>query len=297
MNIRVSENRDSVLISHKGNNEPHGKTEKNTKKGSIFVGDNENISSVEQRKGRARKEAWKLVSKAWENDRGFDDALEENNKQYDKLMEERHRLLDAKESAVNVYEGLKEELGDTKEGKEELLEAVNMVKHMTKATMQVDKQIKAVVYNSQEISKEQLKQHGMVDAQNAAEDLLMQESQGIMSDLMNDAKSHIDEQNKELEEEQKENREKAEERQEEIAKVRQKRLDEEARMLGTEEAIKKANRERKTSEVKNSGMDEFVDMNVKVTNVSSIQDGLDEIKNRMNLLEADLKGIKVDETL
>ena len=63
----------------------------------------------------------------------------------------------------------------------------------------------------------------------------------------------------------------------------------------TEEAIKKAKEKAKEQEAPELDMAELLDVTSQKLPSKDVQQGLSDIKSSMKVLEADLKGIKVDE--
>lgn len=145
------------------------------------------------------------------------------------------------------------------------------------------------------IKQERLKDDPMVDAQKEAEDVLKSASKEIIGMLVDEAKETID---KKLEEEEvksekiAEEKEKKKEQQEEI---QEKRAIQEAFIEKTKEAVEEAEQKQRQNEMPEMDVDTILDVamdyNVSSGNVSK---SLEEIKNSMALLEADLKGIQVD---
>lgn len=147
------------------------------------------------------------------------------------------------------------------------------------------------------IKQESLKSHGMVDAQKSAEDIMAAVNDDIISMSMQDAMENIDEKMEEVQEKAEENAEKKEEKDEQIEERKLEQKIKEAIAEGSKEALDEAKAEERRSESQDMELGDIMQMteNDAAATVSQTSDSLAEIKSNMKLLEADLKGIKVDE--
>lgn len=159
-----------------------------------------------------------------------------------------------------------------------------------------EKQMKDDMANVRAIKLEALKHNPMVDAQKEMAEIYEQASKEIIGMIREDGVDHLDEVQEENEEKAEETKEKEKEQEEEIAEKKEARAIEEALRTGTEEAIEKAKAIHRQNEANTDvELDSAIDYD-KISDVSGdVNKSLDEIKNSMNLLEADLKGIQVDE--
>lgn len=145
------------------------------------------------------------------------------------------------------------------------------------------------------IRKERLKSNAMVEAQDAAEDIMKAANDEIIGMLVEEAKEHVDEKMEENEEKAEKAAEEQEEKEEQLDEIKLKRAVQEALIEGTKEAVEKAKAIERQSEAPDMEITEMVDI-AKGGDISKdVGQSLGDIKNSMNLLEADLKGIKVDE--
>lgn len=145
------------------------------------------------------------------------------------------------------------------------------------------------------ILQEKLKSNPMLDAQKAAEDIWGAANDEILSLAAQEAMDHIEEENKKREEESEKAAEKKEEKEEQLEKVQERRAYEQAIMEGTEEALDRAEARARQNDAPDMNFGDMYDvtkMNQQTTDMSS---SLNDIKNSMKLLEADLKGIQIDE--
>lgn len=159
-----------------------------------------------------------------------------------------------------------------------------------------EKQMKDDMANVRAIKQEALKHNPMVNAQKEMADIYEQASKEIIGMIRQDGVEHLDEVQEENEEKAEETKEKEKEQEEEIAEKKEARAIEEALRTGTEEAIEKAKAIHRQNEANTDvELDSAIDYD-KISDASGdVNKSLDEIKNSMNLLEADLKGIQVDE--
>lgn len=145
------------------------------------------------------------------------------------------------------------------------------------------------------INLERLKTHGMVDAQKEAEAIQAAANDEIIGMLVKEATDHIDEKLEEAEEKAEESAEKKEEQEEKLEEIEEEHAMQEALIAGTKEAIEEAEAKRKQHETPDIKIGDMVDITKGNSAAGDIQQSLEELKNNLKLLEADLKGIKVDE--
>lgn len=124
---------------------------------------------------------------------------------------------------------------------------------------------------------EHLKSHAMVDAQKQAEAIMEEASKEIVGMIADEAKDHIDEENKERKEKAKAEAEKQEELEERIDAAREKRKENEKLTEDILEGVQEADSMSK--------------------NVNAAQQEIKEMMSKMKLIEDDIKGAAVDTTL
>lgn len=145
------------------------------------------------------------------------------------------------------------------------------------------------------ISQERLKSNPMLEAQKAAEDIMKAANDEIIGMLVQESKEHVDEKLEENEEKAEKAAEEQEEKDEQLDELKLKRAVQEALIEGTKEAVEKAKAIERQNEAPDIEITEMVDIAKGSELSKDVGQSLDEIKSSMNLLEADLKGIKVDE--
>ena len=139
----------------------------------------------------------------------------------------------------------------------------------------------------------------MVDAQNEAEAIMDAAEKSVVGMIMNDAKDKIDEKARE-EQEKAEEKKEEEEKQEKIEAERaEKKAIQEALAEGSKEAVQEA---REQSRQRGNDDLELTDVlgsdpTQIIENAGNVNAALDELKNKMALIDADLKGIKIDESV
>ncbi len=162
-----------------------------------------------------------------------------------------------------------------------------------------EKKLKDDLADIRSIKQELLarKRTPMQEAQEAKEEVYEQASKEIVSMIWEDGKEHVDEVQEENEKKAEETGEKKEEEEERLDELKEQRLIEEALIEGTKEALEQAEAEvrRRENEAPVLDIDEMLDYNSDSGNSTDVSKSLDELKFSMNLLEADLKGIKVDQ--
>lgn len=148
------------------------------------------------------------------------------------------------------------------------------------------------------ITIERLKSSPMVDADKQADSIMEAAGEEIMGMLFDEMKEHIDEKQEENKEKAEAVKEEREEEEEQLAEIKEERAIKEAMILQTKEAIEAAKRAIAEHEAQRVDSGEMVKISVESVAASNeAQLSLDKIKNSMALVEADFKGIKVDETV
>lgn len=158
-----------------------------------------------------------------------------------------------------------------------------------------DKQMRHDVAAVKAIGLERLKENPMLDATKAAEDIMEASNQAIIGMAVQEAKENIEEKLEEAKENAEEKAEEKEKREEQLEEQKLNRAIQEAMIEGTKEAVEKAKaieRQMEAPDIDTAEMTAIVQNDAAGNDVAK---NLDDIKYSMKLLEADLKGIKVDE--
>lgn len=149
--------------------------------------------------------------------------------------------------------------------------------------------------NIRSIKQERLKKNPMVEAQKTADSIMEAASKEIIGMLVDEAKESIDEK---MEEEKEKADKKAEEKEkeEELEEYREeKRAIQEAIMEGTREAVEEAEEKQRRNDAPEVDTDKMLDIAMSYnSSTDDVHKELEELKNSMAILDADLKGVQVD---
>ncbi len=189
---------------------------------------------IQQRKEQAQRQAMKVVSDAWDGERKIDDEIDTRKEHIKELQQDK-----------------KEEGADQ---------------------LQIDKQIIEENAIIRGIREEKRKTHSMVDAQETADDIIEASQDDVINMVMQDAKTHLDEEQEKREEE----AEKIEEEREEQEELLEERKEEEEEL---EDLIK----------------DMPVDKAAELENVTAeVKRQINNMLSEMGLAVEDIKGSQVD---
>lgn len=283
---------------------------------SIFAGDllkgNQTKSLLEQKREKARKEAMQVVRTQFENDAKIDDDIKSREQKIADLRAEADSYNKSVNEIKKIRDGLQEQFGLSDEEaaeQEKTIALVNKARRAQKngglgqlsmdeleriagmgplseyqeAALACDENIdyynglkdealKDILQESsivQETKNAGVKNQGMIKSQKCAEDMLQQASQAIIGDLLEEAKEHMDEEMEELREEAK--------------KAAEKKKEEEALLHRGEE--------------EDNVPEEMYDVQEARNEQKQIEAELQEIIEKNKLLEEDLKGIAVNQTV
>lgn len=185
--------------------------------------------------------------------------------------------------------------GERTEYQSRVLELHDRAVELKKQIADADKQMRDDTADIYAIKQERLKENPMLDAKNAAEDIMEAANQEIIGMAVQEAKEHIDEKMEEAQEEAEKNAKKQEEREELLEEQKLNRAIQEAMIEGTKEAVEKAQAMERQMDAPDIDTVEMLDITQNGGAGKDVSQSLDEIKYSMKVLEADLKGIKVDE--
>ena len=166
---------------------------------------------------------------------------------------------------------------------------------MKKQIADADKLMRDDTADIYSIKQERLKSNPMLEAKKAAEDILDAANDEVIGMLIQESKEYLDEKLEEAKEEAEKSMEEREEREEQLDELKLKRAVQEALIEGTKEAVEKAKVMERQMDAPEVEVSEMIGIAQGDAVTKDVGQSLDGIKNSMNLLEADLKGIKVDE--
>ncbi|MBR6848646.1 MAG: hypothetical protein IKM88_00220, partial [Lachnospiraceae bacterium] len=200
---------------------------------------------------------------------------------------------------VNNVERSKEIMKNLTEYQSRMLEADG---RLTAAKQRIDEADKAMVAATQSFTdaeSENNKQHTMLDAKKDGEAIIAAAERDVIGMVVTDAKEKQDEKIREEQEE----KEKEKEEEKEQAKIEAKREEQkelqEALAHNNRDAISDVearSRERKQEDLDLSDLTELSPAQMYQSS-GQAEAALEELKNKMALIDVDLKGLKVDETV
>lgn len=227
---------------------------------------------------------------------GIDDDSQEQKDL--ELLEKRQDFQNGNASQLTTGELERLKEIDSKPLTEYQERALDLNKQMNKYKSDLrdaEKQMMDDYANIRSIKQERLKKNPMVGAQKAADSVMEAASREIMGMLVDEAKESIDEK---MEEEKEKADKKAEEKEEEeeLEEYREeKRAIQEAIIEGTHEAIEEAKEKQKRNDAPEVDTDTMLDIAMDYSaSTDDVHKGLEELKNSMAILDADLKGVQVD---
>ena len=139
----------------------------------------------------------------------------------------------------------------------------------------------------------------MADAQKEADEIMDEAERAVVGMVMSDAKDKLDEKLRE-EQEKAEEKKEEEEKQEKIEAQREEKKEiQEALTEGSREAVQEARERSRQREGNDLDLTDVMgsDPTAMLEKTSNVNAQLDDLKNKMALIDADLKGLKVDETV
>ena len=273
------------------------------KKQNFFAGDTA-LSPIEEKRREAREKAMKVINDAWESDKAIDKSIEDRKNHYDEMLAKKQEAQSYLAEINEKKNVLKEEYGVTEDMKlkdtpeeyrQQILELSKQASHFKKEIYDAEKYMKDDLNDIRAIAKERLKSAPMVDAQKTADAIEAAANEEIIGMAMQEAKEHIDEKLEEIEEQAKEKAEEEEQKEEKLEEIREIRAMQEAIIEGTKEAAEKAEARHRENEAPELPIDELIELTKTNTQMDTAKQTINEIKYSMNLLEADLKGIEIDQ--
>ena len=178
---------------------------------------------------------------------------------------------------------------------EQALELNKRSIHFREERKEAQKGMKEDVAKIKAIRLERLKSDPMVEAEKNADQIMENASKEIIGLLKQEAIDNMDEKQQEAEEKAKDTKEEKKEEEKKLEEQKLEREKQEAMMMQTKEAARKVRAQQKRVEASDVDMGEIVTLARDYRQPENVSQTLNEIKNNMKLLEADLKGIQVDE--
>lgn len=280
----------------------------------------EKFDPVAAKKEEAKKKAMKIVGDAFANELKMDDELSARRERIKALQEEKGyasgaiKEIEDNRAALREAYAIEEDSQEEKDLKllekevrsrfpgsgvqlsKEEMDAIQKIKENGLSEYQqrslemlgheapyvdivyeADKEIKLENQIVRETKLERLKSHTMEDAQKQAEEVLEAASKEAIGMLVDEAKEHIDEE--------------AEEREEKAEAEKEKQEEIEARIDAAKE--KKKENEELTEEI----LEKVQEVSIGASDVNAAQQEIKDMMSKMKLIEEDIKGAAVDQSL
>lgn len=278
---------------------------KNAKAGAFFTGNPNTVDNnpVAQKRMEARKKAMKVVGDAWDTDKEIDKSIQQRRDHYQEMLALKNEAQSQINDINNQMDALKKEYGITedvnyKDWPSDLKQAYSDLKEpmgeLNKQIEDADKMMRDDVADIRKITIERLKSNPMLDAQNTADAIYAAADEEIIGMVMQEVKENIEEKMEETQEKAEEAAEKKELEEEKLEDIQEKRALQEAMIEQTKEAVEKAKAQNQENNTPDIPLEDLMKIARANTETSKAQKSLQEIKNSMSLLEADLTGIEVD---
>ncbi|MCM1050181.1 MAG: hypothetical protein NC433_17350 [Clostridiales bacterium] len=285
------------------------------RKNTIFAGELPmNKDSVAVRREQAKKRARKFVQDAWSGDKKMDQS-QTKIRETQKLQ--RAEALDNQKlvkECMDRKENLRQKYGVDMDSQEQ--KDLELLTEYQQQCMEINEEQFVFECRQQnadgyadylqsaltDMKLERLKYHKMEDAQANAEKVMEKTGQEIQGLLIEEAKSHVDETYDEKREEAKKNAEKKEAQEEKIElRKEQKELMEakiEAVRADSREAKEAQREQKKDAREEAALLNDMAEAGLDVAGAgATVKAEIKEMLNKLKLVEADIKGIEVDEEI
>ncbi len=273
----------------------------------FFVGNSalSNNPILEKRK-EAQEKAWKIISDAWNIDKSFDQSVTDRKQDYDKWLAQKIEAQKMISDITTQVDALNEEYGITDEissrdfpaeYKQRYFELYKQAECFKEKILEADKHMLDNIRDIQAIAIERLKSNPMVDATNTADSIKAAANDEILRMIMQEVQENIDEKTEDAWEDAEEKAEQEELKEERLENLKEMKALQEALIAKTKEAQEQAEARAQENRAPDLPIDELIKLATTNTETAKAQKTLDTIKYNMSLLEADLKGIEIDEDL
>ncbi len=199
-------------------------------------------------------------------------------------LEEQEQLAEIKKQPLTEYQ-------------EKVLELNEHAAKFKKDIRDAKAWLNADTQNIQTIHLERLKSNPIGEAKQEADELLETASKEAVYEMIAEGKENIDEKIEEVKEQAEENAQKQEEKQEIREELEINQAIREAYAEGTAEAVREAEAKVRRKDAPEMDTTEMLKMSGADAGSGQAAQNLAELKATMKVLEADLKGIKVDEEI
>lgn len=283
--MKVGNNITLYVGAQPGSSAMEGTEREQENRKSIFVGNLNNNREgtlqdrIAERKAKAQEKAMKVVGEVFHTDLKIDEGMEESRRHVKELTEESRELQNGLEDINRRQEVLEKAKANGEISEEQYLQDAENLNQERKVQEQKLAQNQGVIQGENASIRgtrlERLKYHHMADAQKQADEIMDAAEQEILGMAWQEGVDHVDEEAEKREEQAEEIKEEREEKKELLEKQKEKREEEEAWI---EELSPK----------------EFSDL---TKSAEDVQKEVQDMLRKMNLLDEDIKGAAVDESL
>lgn len=260
-----------------------GREQENRK--TVFAGNLNNNQEgtlrdrIAERKAKAQEKAMKAVGEAFHGDLKVDDGMEESRQRVKELTEENRAIQDELKDIDRRQDALERAKADGEISEEQYRLDMEDLKQerMTQEQKKAENQgaIQGENASIRSTRRERLKYHHMADAQKQADEIMDAAGQQIIGMIQQDSMDHLDEEAEKREEQAEEIKEEREEQEKLLEKQKEKREEDEAWL-------------------EELSPEEFSDF---TKSAEDVQKEVQDMLRKMNLLDEDIKGAAVDESL
>lgn len=252
---------------------------------TIFAGDlnpgQESLlrDRIAEKKAKAQEKAMKMVGEAFHGDLQIDEGMEESRQHVKELQEECVGLQDGLADIDKRQEALDAARANGEIGEEAYRQDLENLKQERKVQEQKLAQSQGQILGEnasiRSTRRERLKYHNMTDAWEQADGIMEAANDEIVSMAMQEGMDHAEEET---------------EKREEQAEVIKEEKEEKEKLLES----RKEKREEEEAWIEELSPEEFSDL---TGSSDDVQKEVQDMLRRMNLLEEDIKGAAVDESL
>ncbi|MDE5590326.1 MAG: hypothetical protein K2J60_14505 [Acetatifactor sp.] len=258
-----------------------GREQENRK--TVFAGNLKNNQEgtlqdrIAEKKAKAQEKAMKVVGEAFHTDLKIDESMEESRRHVKELTAESRELQNGLDDIDRRQEVLEKAKANGEISEEQYLRDMENLKQERKVQEQKLAQNQGEIQGENASIRgtrlERLKHHAMADARKQADDIMDAAREEAIGMGWQEGMDHVDEE--------------AEKREEQAEKIREEREEK-------EEQLEKEKREEEEAWLEELSPEEFSDM---TKSVEDVQKEVQDMIRKMNLLDEDIKGAAVDESL
>lgn len=221
----------------------------------------------------------KVVGEAFHTDFKIDEGMEESRRHVKELTAESRELQNGLDDIDKRQEVLEKAKANGEIGEEQYLQDMENLKQERKVQEQKLAQAQGTIQGENASIRgtriERLKYHHMADARKQADEIMDAAGQEIIGMLQQEGMNHVDEEAEKREEQAEKIKEEREEKKELLEKQKEKREEEEAW-------------------IEELSPEEFSDL---TKSAEGVQKEVQDMLRKMNLLDEDIKGAAVDESI